>query len=144
MSTFTSNSTLQTFDVEPFITCATEGVVYLIQCPCGLQYVGRTKRAMRVWLNEHIGNIRRGFEKHPVSRHYDLVHSRDPSKILFVGIDKYRPHWRGSSLVREISKLEMAWIYRLKTYTYFGLNVDTDVNAFITNALWLFTVCRQF
>ena len=48
---------------------------------------------------------------------YDEVHHRDPSKTLYMGIDKYKPHWRGSSLVREISKQEMAWIYRLKTYS---------------------------
>lgn len=117
-----------------FITCTSEGVVYLIQCPCGLQYVGRTKRAPKVRLTEHINNIRRGFDKHPVSRHFDEVHSRDPSNTLYVGIDKYRPHWRGSSLVREIYKCEMSWIYRLRTYAPFGLNVDTDVNAFINKS----------
>lgn len=110
---FKSTSTLRSYEVEPFITCSTEGVVYLIQCPCGLQYIGRTKRAIRVCLNEHIGNIRRGFDKHSVLKHYDRVHTRDPSNTLFRGIDKYRPHWRGSSLVKDISKQEMSWIYHL-------------------------------
>ena len=131
---FQSTATNKTFEVEPFITCSTKGVIYLIQCPCGLQYIGRTKRALSVRLNEHIAKIRAGFDKHSVSRHFDLKHNRDPSNTLFVGIDKYRPHWRGSNLVREISRQEMAWIHMVKTYTPFGLNIDTDINAFINNS----------
>lgn len=93
ISGFVSTSTSCSFQVKPFITCSSEGVVYLIQCPCGLKYVGRTKRALQVRLNEHIGNIRRGFKNHSVSRHYDEVHHRDPSNTLYMGIDKYTPHW---------------------------------------------------
>lgn len=74
--------------------------------------MGRTKRALQVRLSEHINNIREGFKNHSVSKHYDLVHNRDPSNTLFLGIDKFRPNWRGSSLVRQIPRSEMAWIYR--------------------------------
>lgn len=37
-------------------------------------------------------------------------------------------------MVREISKCEMSWIYRVKSYVPFGLNVDVDVNAFINSS----------
>ena len=131
---FESTATGKEHCIKPFITCGTTGVVYLLQCPCGLQYVGRTKRPLRVRLNEHITNILTGFKNHSVSKHYLLKHNKDPSNTLFLGIDKFKPNWRGSSLVREISKLEMAWIHRLKCYTPHGLNIDTDVNAFINNA----------
>lgn len=40
---------------------------------------------------------------------------------------------RGGSLVRELSMQEMAWIHRVRCYTPYGLNIDTDVNAFIDN-----------
>lgn len=120
--------------LQPFITCSTEGVVYLLQCPCGLQYVGRTKRSLSVRLNEHVTNILTGFLKHPVSRHYLEVHNRNPAKTIFLGIDRYTPHWRGGSLVRRISRLEMAWVHKLKCYTPFGLNVEVDLNTFIDNS----------
>lgn len=122
---------MQEHEIESFITCATEGLVYLLQCPCGLQYVGRTKRPLSVRLNEHITNIKAGFLKHSVSKHSLLAHNRDPSKTIFLGIDRYSPHWHGSSLVRSISKLEMSWIHTIKCYTPFGLNIEVDVNAFI-------------
>lgn len=34
---FVSTSTSRAFEVEPFITCSSEGVVYLIQWPCGIE-----------------------------------------------------------------------------------------------------------
>lgn len=106
----------------------------MVQCPGGLQYVGRTKRPLQVRLNEHINNTRRSFTKHSVSKHYLTVHNRNPSNTIFLGFDKYRPHWRGSCLVRSISKLEMSWVYRIKCYTPFGLNIDVDINYFIDNS----------
>lgn len=57
--------------------------VYMLQCPCGPQYVGQTTRALNFRLNEHIANIRKGYPKHKVSRHYDLVHNRDPPGTLY-------------------------------------------------------------
>lgn len=58
----------------------------------------------------------------------------DPSKTIFLGIEKYHPHWKDSSLVREISRSEMSWIYRIKSYVLYGLYVDVDMNAFIDNS----------
>lgn len=48
---FASTSTSCQYTIEPFVTCSTEGVVYPLQCPCGLQYVGRTRRPLSVHLN---------------------------------------------------------------------------------------------
>lgn len=106
----------------------------MLQCPCGLQYVGRTKRPLQVRLNEHINNIRKGFTKHSVSKHYLTVHNKDSSNTIFLGIDKYRPHWRGSCLIRSISRLEMTWVHKFKCYTPFGLNIEVDVNSYIDNS----------
>ena len=131
---FASTVTSKSHTIEPFITCSTEGVVYILECPCGLQYVGRTKRPLQVRLNEHINNIRNGYTKHSVSKHYLLKHKKDPTNTLFLGIDKYDRQWRGSDLVRSISKLEMSWIHKVKCYTPFGLNIDVDVNCFIDNS----------
>ena len=103
-------------------------------CPCGLQYVGRTKRPLHVRLNEHIANIRNGFEEHSVSKHYLLVHNCNPKDTVFLGIDKFTAHWRGSDLVRSISRSEMAWIHKIKCYTPYGLNIEVDVNCFLDNS----------
>lgn len=81
------SSTSKKYVVKSFITCRTMFVVYLLQCPCGLQCVGHTTRTLNVRLNEHIANICKGYKNHSVSRHYDLVHGRDPAGTLFMGMD---------------------------------------------------------
>ena len=116
----------------------------MLKCPCGLQYVGRTKRPLQVRLNEHINNIRLGYTKHSVSKHYLLAHNKNPKNTIFLGIDKFSPHWRGSHLVRTISQLEMSWVHRLKCYTPFGLNIEVDVNCFIANSQQILFCLRAF
>lgn len=130
VSQFHSNSISLDFSIKSFITCSTTNVVYLLTCPCGLQYV----RPLQVRLNEHIGNIRRGFKGHPVSKHYLEVHKQDPRGTTFIGIDRLKLPWRGGPKRRAISKLEMEWIYKIRCLRPLGLNVDIEINAFIDNS----------
>lgn len=106
----------------------------MLQCPCGLQYMGNTKRTMQIRLGEYITNIRNGFKYPSVSKHYATHHNRDPANTLFIGIDKFSAHWRGSAYIRGLSRLEITWIYRVRCYTPFGLNIDVDMNTFIDNS----------
>lgn len=43
---FKSTVTSREYQIKDFISCRTEGVVYLLECPCRIQYVGRTKRQL--------------------------------------------------------------------------------------------------
>lgn len=90
--------------------------------------MGRKKRPLQVRLNKHISNIRSGYTKPSVSRHYLSTHSKDPNNTVFLSIDRFSAHWRGSDLVRSISRSEMAWVHKIKCYTPVGLNIDVDVN----------------
>lgn len=134
LTEFTSTGTGVTYPINSLITCASKCVVYLLRCPCGLEYVGRTTRKLSVRLGEHITNIKQGFDKHSVSRHYDEVHNRDPSGTTFIGIEKYVPHWRGSNGKRTISRSETNWIFRLGSHAPNGLNIEWDINCFINNS----------
>lgn len=101
VESFTSTSNNKEFTIKDFITCNTSYVVYALQCPCGLIYIGRTKRLLRVRIAEHIANIKIGFKDHNVSLHFKLMHNQDPSGLIFWGIDDLKPKWRGSNLVRD-------------------------------------------
>lgn len=109
-------------------------VVYLLQCPCSLQYVGRTLWALQVRINKHIGHIRKGFKGHNLSKHYRLHHNRHPSSLTLVGIERYYLHWRRSHCIRGISPFETHWIYSLKTYYPYRLTKEWDLNSFIINS----------
>ena len=130
---FTATNTGQNYPIRDFISCHTEGVVYVLQCTCNLQYVGRTKRPLMVRIKEHIKNILKGFDKHSVTRHFAEVHHKDPRHLSFWAIDKFKKPWRGAHLVRNISQKESQWIHTLHTLVPDGLNVDFDVNCFLSN-----------
>ena len=54
---FKSNSNGIEYEINEFIGCNTEGAVYALECSCGLQYIGRTKRLLRIRIKEHVVNI---------------------------------------------------------------------------------------
>lgn len=91
---FTSTSTGESHDIKDFICCNTEGAVYVLECSCGLQYVGRTKRPLRVRIKEHVKNIINGYDKHCVSKHFLTCHNKDPTHLTFWGIIPYTRHWQ--------------------------------------------------
>ncbi len=68
---FTSTTTQKTFKIKETITCSSSFVIYLISCPCGLQYIGKTNRQLKIRINEH-GRM----DIHsPVERHFaDVDH----------------------------------------------------------------------
>ena len=134
ISKFTSSVTGQEFTIKPLITCHSKFVTYVLECPCTLQYVGRTTRELKVRINEHVANIIKGYPEHSVSKHFDLYHNRDPSLLKFYGIDRITKHWRGTDLTKAVSQNETQWIHRLRTMRPLGLNIELDLNCFLTDA----------
>lgn len=132
-TSFWSNTTSKSYDIQPFLTCSSKNVVYIITCSRGLHYVGRTIRAFQVRMKEHIAKIKKGYPKHSLSRQFDTHHGRDLKGTLFMAIDQYTPHWRGSHIRREISKLQISRLNVSKSYRLHGLNINWDINAFINS-----------
>lgn len=131
-----SFSTGKEYRIDKFILCKSTHVRCLIICPCGLQYVGHTKRNLCTRINEHLTNIKNGFQKHSLSNHFRIHHNRDPSLARFFGIDRLDGDWRGENMVQRISKNEMEWIYQSNTLTPAGINVDIDLNCYLSN-FWI-------
>lgn len=42
---------------------------YMLKCPCGLAYVGKTNRALKTCICKHSSAIRNGDMKRPMARH---------------------------------------------------------------------------
>lgn len=130
---FTAAATSQNYQIKHFKTCNTVGVVYMLECDCGLQYIGRTSRPMGVRIAEHVNNIKRGLITHNVSKHFRICHDRNPRCLKFEGIEKVNPHWRGGNFIRQLSQRESMWIHETQVMVPKGLNVEFDLNCFISN-----------
>ncbi|OCT65597.1 hypothetical protein XELAEV_18041835mg [Xenopus laevis] len=140
---FKSNQTNKQYKINKLITCDSVNVVYLLECPCKKQYVGRTTKKLKLRIAEHIRNIKKGLKTHrgrftnlvnrphSVSEHFSLFHNSDPSGLKFMGIAHKVKTWRGGNNVQIISQEETRWIISLKTLQPMGLNIDLDINCLI-------------
>lgn len=60
---FLSGSTELKYNIKTSITCPSVRVTYVLACPCGLQYAGRTTQALSTRVQEHMNNIGKGHPK---------------------------------------------------------------------------------
>ena len=75
--------------INDVITCSTTHVIYIIKCPCGMCYVGKTSRSLTQRISEDKSSIRRNDRDYPVAVHLnDLKH--DISTFRFCGIEKVK------------------------------------------------------
>ena len=82
---------------------------------------------------EHINNIKIGYKDHNVSLHFKLKHNQDPTGPQFWGVQHVMQNWRGSHRVRELSKCETKWIYLTESLAPKGMNIELDINCFISD-----------
>lgn len=97
ITSFRSTSNGKEYKIRELITCNNTHVTYILECPCSKQYMGRTTRQLHVRIREHITNIKNGFNKHSVPRHFRDYHNRDPTCMTFYAIDKIKGHRRGDN-----------------------------------------------
>lgn len=95
--------------------------------------MGRTIKALKDGMKEHVRNIRKGFEKHFLSIHFRDVHNKSTAGMQFWAIEPTKRHWRGSNYEREISKHESWWMHQLSSLAPGGLNTEFDLKCFLSN-----------
>lgn len=118
-------------EISDLLTCNSDNVLYLIQCPCGKQYIGRTKRLLKTRIAEHIGNIKKGYEKHVLSRHFKQYHNQNPSGLVFVAFEKINKHWRGGDHISRMSRQESRRIFEFDSIQPNGLNAELEIFGFL-------------
>ncbi len=97
-------------------------MIYLIRCPCGLAYVGKTSRQLRTRISEHHSNIRTGDMRSPIASHFRQV-GHNVTVLQYIGI--------GGDYEKKLLQRECFWIYTLDTLSPSGLNEDFDITPFL-------------
>lgn len=124
--TFTHPKTNEKFKINTFLTCSSTHVIYVLQCPCNLLYVGETTMMCRVRINKHKSTIRTKRIDLPVSKLFlDFGHKINDLK--FAIIDQIPVHVRGGDRTLKLKRKELEWIFRLNTLTPHGLNIEFKV-----------------
>ncbi len=118
------------FPVKSRISCRTKFVVYLLQCPCGLCYVGKTKRELRIRISEHKSGIRNFDEKSSVARHFNSA-GHDVCSLRFQGIEEVKPLKRGGDREKALLQREAFWIHTLQTEYPKGMDEELLLGCFL-------------
>lgn len=128
--TFNHPRTGKTYAIKGTITCNTSNVVYMLKCPCGLAYIGKTTRPLKNRISEHRSNIRNNDPKSPVAVHFSQAH-HNVSTLRYLGIEQVKISNRGGDLNALLLKREAFWIYTLNTISPKGMNEEFDLRPFL-------------
>ncbi len=99
-------------------------------CSCPLLHVGKTKRALRTRIVEHM----RQDHTSPVFRHFESA-KHSFSDFKFLGIERVLLQRRGCNLDRNLLQRETFWMFELKSLTPTGLNEEMDFACFCKGKL---------
>lgn len=101
------------------MSCDTTGIIYVLHCKtCNKQYVGETKRSLKLRMRNHRSEFNNTVTQYrsPLYRHAD---SHGCFKFYIIPIDIV------GEKERELRRRETYWIYRIKTFIPYGLNSKT-------------------
>lgn len=129
-STFCHPRTGKKYSIKSVITCVSTHVVYLIRCPCGIGYVGKTSRQLKQRISEHKSSIRRKDLNYPVAVHF-LTLNHDVTSLRFCGIEKVTLPPRGGDIELLLQRRELFWIYTLQTLSPMGMNDEALFNVML-------------
>lgn len=118
-------------DINFYSTCNTKMCVYLVQCFCGMNYIGSTRRKLKVRMCEHRSRIKNKVPDAPMVQHFeDKNHNPEDFKSLVLEkVSLYRE--QGGDIHKKLAQRETFWIHRLQTLQPKGLNTHLDFSAFL-------------
>ena len=122
---FSNNQPGRGFSLPRPTNCKAINTVYVISCPCGLQYVGRTGEPVPRWTNHksHVRCRRKtcNLANHCIQHHPDMDLSSSPNikeSLKFTILESCSPD--------QLVELEESWRNRLQTWAPLGLNIRED------------------
>lgn len=92
-----------TYKSNGTIMCSSNHVIYLIRCPCGLAYVGKTSRSLRIHICECC--IRTGDMRITIASQFKSA-AHNVSALQYIGIEKVTKPLRGGDYERKLLQRE--------------------------------------
>lgn len=118
------------YNIKGIISCSTTNVIYMLKCPCGLAYIGKTTRSLKTRIAEHRSAIRNNVATSSVAVHFSAA-NHNVSTLKYIRIETIKPLRRGGDINSLLLKRELYWIHTLNTLAPKGLNEDFDIRPFL-------------
>lgn len=103
-------------------SCHSSGLIYLLSCPCGDFYMGKTRRPFKSCILEHNTATTSGYFKTTIGRHFALKHDYVFSEVKFLPLTVLECHDRGGDWDPVLLQAEARWIFCLGADRAPGLN----------------------
>lgn len=113
--------------IEQFLTCSSNFVIYVLECPCQLRYVGSTTLMAKKRVMEHLRAITNVDTHYPIARHFQKYHRSDNAGLKYFVIDQILPTARGGNRELALRVKESKWILELETKFPGGHNLDEEL-----------------
>lgn len=115
--------------IKGHFTCKTEFAVYVLQCPCGLRYVGSMILPVHKRILQHLRAINNGDVTYPVARHFSLIHDRNENLLVYFVLDAIPISERGGDREKKLRRMESRYIILLNSKVPEGLNMEEDFHT---------------
>ncbi|XP_053568770.1 protein lin-9 homolog [Bombina bombina] len=106
------------YKIHWFLTCTTTHIIYLLNCPCGKFYIGKSTDDARTRMDNHRSGIRTalksGKSEQPVAQHF-LENGHSITDLRFRLIDHMPNLRRGGNRAKILLQKEARWIHELGT-----------------------------
>lgn len=129
-NTYTHPHTGKVLKIKGVISCNSKNVIYMIKCPCGLAYIGKTTRCIKTRIAEHRSSIRLNDQKNPVAVHFNTFR-HNLSTLKYIGIEQVSTPRRGGDIDNILLRREAYYIYMLNTLSPKGLNMEFDLKPLL-------------
>nr|XP_060626296.1 uncharacterized protein LOC132771840 [Anolis sagrei ordinatus] len=115
--------------LKHFSTCNSSNLIYLLACDCGLWYIGKTTRPLRIRMSEHKSRIKCLSTESLLYSHF-TQYKHSPNSFKFCALECIipKPHM---DLEKLLSQREMYWTFKLKTFSPQGLNESLNFSCFL-------------
>ncbi|OCT85064.1 hypothetical protein XELAEV_18023227mg [Xenopus laevis] len=114
-------SDMKEYFIKEFINCKTKGVIYIMSCECGKNYIGKTKRELSRRILEHVGDVLHK-RNTSVANHINEYHDGNTSAMKFTGVEHIQPTTRVGDINKKLLQCESRWIYWCQSKSPNGLN----------------------
>lgn len=114
--------------ITQFLTCSTSFVIYAIECPCKLWYIGSTTCTAKKRVLESLRAITNHDPKYPVTQHFGEKHFSNVSDLSFLIFEHIPKNPRGGDRVLTIRQRESLYIIDFQTKIPGGLSMDEELS----------------
>lgn len=115
------------FSIDKALSCKTDYAIYVLECPCGLKYIGSTILQSHKRILQHIRAIKNKDPSYPVARHFEESHKSDPGVLKYYVVDHIPRRIRGGDRTKALRLLETKYILNFDSKHPGGLNQTEDL-----------------